>query len=310
MEPDAVVVPSLAQHDEVLACPRCHVAVQLHVNVPEVGAQLYVPFLPFWRVSLHHLLDAFVHCGVAHHRGRERRGPRAGGSHGVGLVRDVRPDGFEPFAHRGITFLHLLAVRRLGVGHAPVRRAVRVPRVRAGLERDVIQRVVRGCLEQAALIRAFIRAGVVLGGCVSLVLSLGEDALRLCSSAASARDERGCRVLRPELLQHALDVRGHGPRVEIIVRAVPTAAPVDLVSLLDVLELVQHPPLQVQWVLERDEIFPRELLVGDQVFPVLGLDAQLVDGLIAVHITGGLDGDDVGAVGEHLVEHRALVIAL
>jgi len=82
------------------------------------------------------------------------------------------------------------------------------------------------------------------------------------------------------------------------------------VPALDVLERVQDAPCEIHRVLDGDEVLARELLVRQQVPPELGLDAQLINGLVAEDVAAGLDGHDVRGVGEGFVEHRALVLAV
>jgi hypothetical protein len=44
--------------------------------------------------------------------------------------------------------------------------------------------------------------------------------------------------------------------------------------------------------------------------PVFGLDTELVNGIVAVHVAGGLDGHNVGVGCEHLACHGASILAL
>ena len=57
-------------------------------------------------------------------------------------------------------------------------------------------------------------------------------------------------------------------------------------------------------ILEHHNVLPLEWLRGQEVLPVLGLDVELVDGLVAEHVAGGTDGGHVNAVGKHLTKRK------
>ena len=306
VEGDAVVVPGLAQHDEILTRAGRDVAVQLDVEVPVRRSQTNVPLL--LRVPVHHFLHPRVRRRVAHDGRRERRRSRAGGAHIVHsrLHRDVMPRNLEP--------LHRLRVppTRLGVARRVVRRLpVRIPRVRTGAEPNVIQRVARGARSAKETRR--VRVGSRLGGWGirrGAALRRRELALRLRLPPTPANLQRRRRVLRAEFGEDALDVGGDARRVDVADASVVVAAGVHLVASANVLEGVHRPRREVHGVLDRHEVLARELLVRQEVLPVLGLDAEFVDGLVAVDVSRGLHRDDVRRVGEHLVQDGALVLAV
>lgn len=53
-------------------------------------------------------------------------------------------------------------------------------------------------------------------------------------------------------------------------------------------------------ILKNNDVFPCEWLVCEKVFPVLGLDVQLVDGFVTEHVAAWFDARDVAVVVEYL----------
>ena len=56
------------------------------------------------------------------------------------------------------------------------------------------------------------------------------------------------------------------------------------------------------WVLEHDEVLASKRLIRQEILPVLGLDVELVDGLVAENVARRANGSHVDAIGEHLLQ--------
>lgn len=75
MEDGVGVVPALRQHEEVLACARREIAVQLQIEVAQIRVQAHVALLLGAALHSHH--RARVLRRHVHRRGRERPRSRA-----------------------------------------------------------------------------------------------------------------------------------------------------------------------------------------------------------------------------------------
>jgi len=68
--------------------------------------------------------------------------------------------------------------------------------------------------------------------------------------------------------------------------------------------------LEVMRILQMNDVFTREVDAREEAFPVLWLDVELPDGLVAVDMARGPHGDNVGVRSEDLVCDRAVELAL
>lgn len=81
----------------------------------------------------------------------------------------------------------------------------------------------------------------------------------------------------------------------------------DAQFLPDVMERRDIVLLQHIRILDRDQIFARKRRIIDQVLPVLGLDVELLDGLVGEHIPGRRHRNDMRVLRKVLEQRRALV---
>ena len=76
------------------------------------------------------------------------------------------------------------------------------------------------------------------------------------------------------------------------------------------MEIVHVELVRLLRVLQHDDVFPREDLVGKQVLVILVLDVELLDGIVGEDIARVADAGDVRVVVEYLEEDGAVDLAL
>ena len=241
VERDAVIEAASREQQEVLACARHQISVQLQVQVALGGVKRDVRL-----ARRSNLAGSRVSRLVARHdrRSRAREG---------GCARPVAAhDGSGAAAHHTRASRRRASLRRRrrprsagrswcssGLHSAGCGAHVRIPGVRAGFERN--QRRV-----QAHHARRRNRNSRRRG-----LLSSGEHALRLRRAAATACVERRASRVRVQVLQRARHVAG-----EVGVHAVDSARRplVGTQPAAHVVELGQHAARQVQGVLKHDDV--------------------------------------------------------
>ena len=82
----------------------------------------------------------------------------------------------------------------------------------------------------------------------------------------------------------------------------------DSETVLDMMKVADVGILALLRVLEDEDVLPCKRLVVQEVLPVLGLDVELLDGLVREDVARGLDAGNVGAVIEDLKEHRTVLL--